>query len=316
MKIIDQTPFYKENSSLSLMDRGKAMLQFGTGWMKEVEAQNTVISVLGRALDKKFTLLHNVTPPGLGTTIPIILVGPSGVYVMGINHHAGMFSARGDQWKAISGGTLKTEKPNLMIRTERMARAVQVFLQRQGSINLNGVEAVLLCSDPAGNVDSVRPIVRVVMRDALERFAVSIADGRLVLKPETVFDIVERLLNPPKAPPPQVEMTTAEIATRSGSILTDAALPASEITSSQTNEALPPSPPSPPSFDWMAQPAEPPVAGPPIEPFTASPQDVALVRRRGGITGKQWVFLIMMAVVWFIITAVLAYLIARDFLPR
>ena len=34
---------------------------------------------------------------------------------------------------------------------------------------LLGVEAVLLCSNPSTHIDSQRPIVRVVMRDALER---------------------------------------------------------------------------------------------------------------------------------------------------
>jgi hypothetical protein len=39
-------------------------------------------------------------------------------------------------------------------------------------------------------------------------------------------------------------------------------------------------------------------------------------RKRARITGKQWAFLIIMLIVWLIIIAVFAYLIARDFLPH
>ena len=207
MKIVDQTPFFKENGDLSLMDRGKAVMQFGSGWFKEIEAQKSIIASLERTLDSKFTLLRNVTPPGLGIMIPLILIGPTGVFVLGVNHLPGLFSARGDQWGAISDGGVKLEKVNLLTRLEKMARTVQLYLQRQGYSDMNGVEAVLLCSDPSTNVDSVRPIIRVVMRDALERFAVSVAQGRVILSPESVFDITNRLLKPPA--PPKTEAVAA-----------------------------------------------------------------------------------------------------------
>jgi hypothetical protein len=315
MKIIDQTPFFKEDGSLGLVDRAKAFMEFGTGWIKEVEAERSVITVLARALDKNFTLLHNVTPPGLGIRIPLILVGPTGVYVLGINPFPGLFSARGDQWGIISGGTLKPEKPNLMDRTERIARAIQLYLQGQGYTDLSGVEAVLLCSDPAANVDSVRPVIRVVMRDALERFAVSISQGRVVLRQETVPAIVERLVNPPPEEPAKPVETAAEGSKTGVSLFPDLA-PASSATSS--NDQAEPS-----SLDWLSQPATPPFTDQQIKPSDAGPQgepalDTAQIeppaRKRARITGKQWAFLITMLVVWLIIIAVFAYLIARDFL--
>ncbi len=163
--------------------------------------------MLGKALDKNYTLLCNVIPPGLDARIPLILVGPTGVYVMCVTPLIGMFRARGDQWGTISGNAFRPEKPNLLTRTERMARAIQVYLQRQGYSDLNGVEAVLLCSDPATHVDSMRPIIRVVMRDALERFAVSMAQGRIVMNPESAYDVVNRLLNPPVPAPANPDPT-------------------------------------------------------------------------------------------------------------
>ena len=201
MKIVDQTPFYKENGELSLIDRAKAILQFGPGWFKEIEAQKLVIAVLKKTLDKNYTLLCNIIPPGLDARIPLILVGPTGVYVMTVTPKIGMFRARGDQWGTVSGNAFRPENPNLLTLTEKMARAIQVYLQRHGYADLTNVEAALLCSDPATNVDSMRPIIRVIMRDSLERFAVSITQARIVLNPESAFDIVNRLLNPPPPPP-------------------------------------------------------------------------------------------------------------------
>ena len=196
MKIIDQTPFYTENGQMSLVDRGKAMLQFGPGWFKEMDAQRSIVVVFEKALDKNYTLLRNVTPPGLEARIPFILVGPSGIYVMNVTPMKGMFRAKGDEWGSVVGGTFKPEKPNLLIRTDRMAKAVQVFLQRAGYPDITNVEAILLCSDPSVTVDSLRPIIRVVMSDALERLAVSIAQARVIITPETAYNIVKRMLSP------------------------------------------------------------------------------------------------------------------------
>ncbi len=336
MKIIDQTPFYKENGELGLMDHAKAIMQFGAGWIKEVEAQKAIIAVLGKVLDKRFTLLRNVTPPGLDTMIPLILVGPTGVYVMTVNPLSGLFSARGDQWGVISGGALRQEKPNLLTRTERMARAIQVYLQRQGYSDMNGVEAILLCSDPTTNVDTVRPIIRVVMRDALERFAVIISQARVVLNPEAVFKIIDLLMIPPAPPPPNPSETPAAVAEPLVSLLPITTPPTPETP--PVSEVAPAPPPAwvagsmpPPDASLPAEPpAEPPVE-PPVEPFVeppAEPLSETLVeqpvetpvetpaRPLRPLTRKQMVFLLILAVVWLVIVAAFAFLIARDFFPQ
>src|SRR5450759_4626018 len=140
MKIIDQTPFFNnETGEISFLDRGKAMLKYGASWFKEVEAQKQVLTVLDNVLDRNYTLLRNVSPPGLETSFHFILVGPAGVFVMYVTPLTGIFRAKGDQWGTISGNAFKNEKPNLMTRTERMARAVQVFLRRQGYAEITSV---------------------------------------------------------------------------------------------------------------------------------------------------------------------------------
>jgi hypothetical protein len=307
MKIIDQTPFYKENGELSLMNRGKAMMRFGAGWFNEIEAQKSVIPVFEKNLDKGFTLLRNVTPPGLDASIPFILVGPPGVFVMYVTPITGMFRAKGDQWGTITGNTFKPEKPNLLARTERMARAIQVYLQRQGYTELTSVEAILLCSDPAVHVDSLRPIIRVVMRDALERFIISMNQARIVFSPETVHAVVNRILTPPApTPPPPVQAQTTVPASSADEPVADGdtyvpafALPGSEVIA----ESVPPSAGSPNPSGVFPQAGSTPVSG-----VSAS----LPVRRRGGMKRNQWILLIGGFIIWFIIIAAFGVKIYLD----
>ena len=298
MKIVDQTPFYKENGELSLIDRGRAILDFGPGWFKQIEAQKLVIAVLKKDLDKNYTLLVNLTPPGLDARIPLILIGPTGVYVISVTPKIGMFRARGDQWGTVSGNALRPENPNLLILTEKMARAIQIYLQRQGYTELTNVEAILICSDPVTNVDSMRPIIRVIMRDTLERFAASISQARIVLSPESVFDIVNRLLNPPPPPPSKpVETVASELA--------DAAPP-------QAGDTYVP------DFALPGSAAAPASSSAPFPPLPSDGSSPAAPRPRPRLTlsRNQIMVLVGMAIVWFLILVVFAYLVARNINPQ
>ncbi|MBA4380294.1 MAG: hypothetical protein C0393_06415 [Anaerolinea sp.] len=76
-----------------------------------------------------------------------------------------------------------------------MGRAVQVYLERQGYPGSTPIEPVLLAIEPGLHVDSIRPIVRVVLSDALERFAASITQAHVVFSAEAVHDIINRITN-------------------------------------------------------------------------------------------------------------------------
>jgi hypothetical protein len=293
MKIIDKTPFFNnETGEISILDRAKAMLKYGGNWIKEVEAQKQVIIVLGNALDRNYTLLRNVTPPGLEASFPLVLIGPTGVFVMYVTSLTGIFRAKGDQWGTITGNTFKNEKPNLLTRTERMARAIQVFLQRQGYSEITSVDAILLCSDPSFNVDSIRPIIRVIMRDALERFAISLTQARVVLSPESVQDIIGRLLNPPKPAPPK----PAEILAAAGP-----AAPVSAQTDVPNNPAFASPEEQPPV--WSNEPASLPIA---------ETQARSRVSPRQKLNKKQWALLIVIFVIWCLLITVFLFLVIKD----
>lgn len=187
------------------------MWKYGASWLKEVEAQQVAMEALEKGLARGYTLLRNVTLPGLDIEIPLILIGPTGIYVMYVTPLRGTYRARGEEWGPLEGENFRPARVNLLRRVARLGRAVQVYLQKQGFTDLPPVESVLLCSDPGLIVESVRPIVRVVQRDALERFAISISQARVVLGVDRMQQIINRILNPlpPPTQRPQAKVSSA-----------------------------------------------------------------------------------------------------------
>jgi hypothetical protein len=305
MKLIDKTPFYDEKGEISFLDRAKAFMEYGRSWIAEMEAQKSVLPMFEKLLDNKYTLMRNITPPGLDAPIPFILVGPPGIYVLYVTPQLGMFRAKGDQWGTISGNAFKPEKTNLLTRTERMARAVQVHLQRQGYSELTSVEAILLCANPSVHVDSLRPIVRIVMRDALERFIVSIVQARVVFSPEMVYDVINRIMNPPtpkeETPAPEPEEMEAEQSDRQDVIMSEEYTPPSSETPFVQSSPEPWNAPAP-EFIPIEE------GQPPIQPLQAEP----LPRKKKKVSKAQWLFLAFMALIWLIMMGIFIYLVVQD----
>ncbi len=61
------------------------------------------------------------------------------------------------------------------------------------------MEFVLVFTNPSIHVDSVRPIVRVVLCDALERFIISISEAAPVISQDLALKAVNLITNPNRA---------------------------------------------------------------------------------------------------------------------
>jgi hypothetical protein len=147
-----------------------------------MESQEAVIRYLSRSLDRSYTLLCNITLPDLEITIPMILIGPSGITVIYNTPTQGVFRAEGDNWGVLDrrAGGYKPSKPNLVRRTSLMARAVETFVRNKIDTSIS-VDGVLVCTNVRTHVESRRPDVRVILIDAIERFA-----ARLLEEPATI----------------------------------------------------------------------------------------------------------------------------------
>ncbi len=196
MKIIDKTPFQSEKGEMTLAQRLQGTLQYGPSWYAELEAQKAVIAQIDLVLEKGFTLIRNFTLVRSQIVEPLILIGPPGVFVLLVTPLKGFYEARGDQWNEVKGGRASPAPVNLLYRVGRLARALQVYINRQGVTLPTLVEPVLIASNPGMHIDSMRPVVRVVMSDAIRQFAASLQQARGVLRSEQAFDLTERIITP------------------------------------------------------------------------------------------------------------------------
>ena len=209
MKIIDKTPFLDEKGELGFSPRIQGMLQYGFNWPNELQTQKAIITFFDRQLEKGYTLIRNMTLGQSGITVPMILLGPTGIQVIQIAHMRGRYEIRGDTWNVEAGERYQPAPVNLVQQAIRMAKAVQAFIERQGVKLPVSPEPVLIAGDPGLHIESVRPAIRVMMIDGIKSFVSGLAMGKQVLLPEQVYDYTERIINPR---PPKKESPASDAA--------------------------------------------------------------------------------------------------------
>jgi hypothetical protein len=196
MKIIDKTPLLNEKGELGVMQRVQGMLKFGFNWPAELEAQKAIITFFDRNLEKGYTLIRNITLGASSIMVPMILLGPAGIFVIHVTYLRGRYEARADTWNEASGNGYKPASVNLIQQTIRMANAVKAFIERQGVKLPVNVEPVLIAGNPGLHVETVRPAIKVIMIDGIKPFASGLATGTPVLRTEAVYEFTERIVNP------------------------------------------------------------------------------------------------------------------------
>jgi hypothetical protein len=196
MKIIDKTPLVSENGELALPQRVQGMLKFGFNWPTELVAQKAIVTYFDRQLEKGYTLIRNMTLGASGITVPMILLGPAGIYVIHVTYLRGRYEARGNAWNEESGNTFQPASDNLILQTARMAAAVKAFIERQGVKLPIPIEPVLIAANPGLHVESVKPAVRVLMIDGIKSFVTGLSTAGRVLSAEAVHEFTERIINP------------------------------------------------------------------------------------------------------------------------
>ena len=196
MKIIDKTPLLNEKGELGIVQRLQGILKYGFNWPNELEAQKAIITFFDRQLEKGYTLIHNMTLGASGIVVPIILLGPSGIYVIHVTYLRGRYEARGNAWNEESGDGYKPAEVNLIQQTSRMANAVRAFIERQGVKLPVPIEPVLISGNPGLHIESVKPAIRVVMIDGIKSFVTGLSAATPVLRPEAVHEFTERIINP------------------------------------------------------------------------------------------------------------------------
>ena len=208
MKIIDKTPLVNEKGELGVLQRFQGMFKFGFNWPTELEAQKAIVTFFDRQLEKGYTLIRNMTLGASGITVPMILLGPAGIYVIHVTYLRGRYEAKGNAWNEEAGNGFKPASVNLIQQTSRMAAAVKAFIERQGGKLPLAIEPVLIAANPGLHIESSKPAVRVMMIDGIKPFATSLATAQRVLSAEAVHEFTERIVNPR---PPKKEGVAAPV---------------------------------------------------------------------------------------------------------
>lgn len=196
MKIIDKTPLQDANGEISLVARVQGTLKYGLSWYAELEAQKAVITQLDRILEKGVVVIRNFTLPNSEIVIPLILISTGGISVIYVTPVKGFFEAKGDQWNTVSNGRGLPASINLIDRVSKLTRAFQKYLEIQ-RVNMSvPVEAVLIATDPGAHIESMRPVARVVMSDAIKQFGNSILQARPIWQVNYIYDLADRLVDP------------------------------------------------------------------------------------------------------------------------
>lgn len=194
MKILDKTPYRTATGVIDMAGRLQGSLKYGMSWYARIQAQDAAIAILDKVLGENCVLIRNATLPDTEIDLPLVLVCPQGIFLINVTHERGVYRAKDDEW-----GTVRSEKfvpaaINQVKRTLRMARVLQLYLEKAGLKDLPVIDPILMSADPGTHIESTRPAVRIIMSDALERFAISINQGRAILKADTIFKIVKTTL--------------------------------------------------------------------------------------------------------------------------
>jgi hypothetical protein len=197
MKIIDKTSQQDASGNIGIIPRVQGTLKYGLNWFAELEAQKTVIGQLDRVLEKGFVLIRNFTLPNSDIVIPIILIGTGGVWVIYVTNAKGNFEAKGDQWYSVNNdGKSLPASVNYIGRVAQLATVFQKFLKIQKVEMPNPVEPILIAADPGAQIESVRPVARVVRSDAIKQFAGTLLQARPVWRTDFIHELADRIIDP------------------------------------------------------------------------------------------------------------------------
>jgi hypothetical protein len=190
-----------ENTEVEVIPQGKtgffdlSRFKPGSSSVKEnEEAQDYVVNALNKVLDNQFVLLRNITLEGPNIPLPLILLGPAGIQVIYASTAKGVYRAKESVWEKLDDRTqhFQMDRPNLLERTMLMGRALDTYLANQ-KLELPAVEPVLFFSDPGIHIDATRPVVRVLMADALDRYIAGLVTTRSFVDQDTIQRVVKIL---------------------------------------------------------------------------------------------------------------------------
>jgi hypothetical protein len=203
MDVIERSKFVDDEGKISITNRLKAMLDYGSDWYGRMESQREVTQRLGRSLGDEHILLRNIPVPGIDEGEPyMILMSPQGIRILLAFPIRGVFRATEREWLKLEqrSRSFVQAKPNLQTVALNTQRQVKRLLEIQ-NLSAPVAESVLIFTNPGTLIDGTRPVCRVVSADAIEYFAANLEQLPTVLNSQQIHTLVDAILYP-KLPDP------------------------------------------------------------------------------------------------------------------
>lgn len=155
-------------------------------------SEDFVVQLFHKYLDNRFSCLRNTYLSNLNQTKTIILVGPVGVKLIQISELKGIFQAQDASLEELDDRSKKFKpvKPDPVVQCLESAGMLQYFLESKGLSEIK-VEPVLIFIDPGAHVSTAHSALKIVLSDAIDRFAASLKPISIVLQADAVELIVD-----------------------------------------------------------------------------------------------------------------------------
>jgi len=194
LNVINFAPLVELDGTVTPINRVLGTLQFGRTWYKDIQAEEVVISRLRKTLSDRFTLVRNFTLPDEEIPIPLLLISGGGIWIITVTDATGIFKTQGKELLEMDSRTQEftPARINLVMRTLLLTRALEEFLQKY-KISVPPIEPVLIFTDPGVDVTTGDGNIRVLLSDALNRFATSLLTTPARMEPGTTKRIVDSI---------------------------------------------------------------------------------------------------------------------------
>lgn len=193
MKVIDVAAKKGGSKLQGVTERALGKFEVSTA-RAEAQAEERLVSILDKMLDRNYILLRHVPAAESQPALPLVLVGPPGVWVITVSAARGLFRASEMQWEETDekAGGFRPAKTNLLALAATRSQIAASILTNKG-LESPVIETVVIFAHPGAHVETTRPAVRLVMVDAIERYIAGVIQSNAVLDPGHIQAIADVL---------------------------------------------------------------------------------------------------------------------------
>lgn len=193
MKLIDYAKKQEQPGLMNKIDTAlEDLMTYGFAGDVDKKAQETVIQLFSRSLDHEYTLLQMVPLVPGKPAIPLILVGPPGIFVIHVSGAEGIFRAREESLSVMHRQTreYRPAKRNYLIEALGLSADVKEFMNQSHQLLLEPTP-LLIFGQPGAHIESNQPAVRILRVDAVDRFLSGLQQSQPLLDAIEIRKLVE-----------------------------------------------------------------------------------------------------------------------------